>query len=127
MKRYRAASGMAALALVGLVASQAVAVAPAPDRPAATSVARATAGAPGLGDSLFPKAGNGGYDVGHYSIALHYRPGSDSLRATATITALATKALSSFHLDLFGLNVDSVTVRGRVAEFDRSAPGRPTT
>ncbi len=92
MKRYRAASGMAGLAIVGLLASQAVAVAPAPTEPARTRAARATAGAPGLGDSLFPKAGTGGYDVGHYAITLHYRPGNGSLRATATITARATKA-----------------------------------
>jgi aminopeptidase N len=131
MKRYRAASGMAGLALAGLLASQAVAVAPTPERPAPAPATRATAGAPGLGDSLFPKAGNGGYDVRHYSITLHYRPGSDSLRATATITARATKALSSFHLDFYGLNVESVSARGRAAEFDRHGseltvtPARP--
>src|SRR5436190_2057820 len=31
-------------------------------------------GDPGLGDPLFPLAGNGGYDVRHYALALAYDP-----------------------------------------------------
>ena len=31
-------------------------------------------GAPGAGDSYFPKYGNGGYDVSHYDIRLNYNP-----------------------------------------------------
>ena len=33
-----------------------------------------TAGAPGSGDAYFPFAGNGGYDVLHYDLALRYTP-----------------------------------------------------
>ena len=31
-------------------------------------------GSPGLGDPFFPGAGNGGYDVSHYSLTLDYAP-----------------------------------------------------
>ncbi len=33
-----------------------------------------TAGSDGLGDPFFPQAGNGGYDVRHYSLDLGYDP-----------------------------------------------------
>lgn len=79
-----------------------------------------TPGAPGIGDPYFPTEGNGGYDVRHYDIALHYRPATDRLRARTTITARATQALSSFNLDFHGLTVRSVRVDGRRAHFSRS-------
>jgi hypothetical protein len=34
----------------------------------------------GLGDPFFPNAGNRGYDVLHYDVALSYAPGSGKLR-----------------------------------------------
>ena len=36
-------------------------------------------GSPGLGDPFFPNAGNGGYDVGHYSLTVGYEPSANQL------------------------------------------------
>ena len=36
-------------------------------------------GAPGIGDSLYPGFGNGGYDVQHYTLDLTVDPASGSL------------------------------------------------
>ncbi|MEU9730835.1 M1 family metallopeptidase [Streptomyces sp. NPDC048002] len=77
------------------------------------------AGAPGLGDPYFPKAGNGGYDVGHYALDLSYDPARRHLDGTATVTARATEDLSAFNLDLAGLKVEEVTVAGERARFSR--------
>ncbi|NAS26691.1 M1 family peptidase [Herbidospora sp. NEAU-GS84] len=79
-----------------------------------------TAGAAGIGDADFPNDGNGGYDVGHYTLALGYDPATRLLAGTATIDATATENLSSFNLDLRGFTVSSVTVGGRPAKFTRS-------
>lgn len=87
------------------------------DRGAARS---GTAGASGIGDADFPTDGNGGYDVGHYTLALGYDPASRRLAGTTTIDATATENLSSFNLDLHGFTVDAVTVGGRSAPFSRS-------
>ncbi|MFJ7149430.1 M1 family metallopeptidase [Streptomyces sp. NPDC100445] len=81
--------------------------------------AQDTAGGPGLHDPYFPKAGNGGYDVGHYALTLDYTPAGRRLTGTAVITARATQDLSAFDLDLAGLRVDSVTVEGRAARWSR--------
>ena len=48
-------------------------------------------GSPGLGDPFFPNAGNGGYDVSHYSLTLAYEPSSNRLSGTAAITATARR------------------------------------
>jgi aminopeptidase N len=69
-------------------------------------------GSDGIGDSYFPTAGNGGYDVGNYDLDLVYEPASRELHGTATITATATHTLTSFNLDFTGLTVDSITVNG---------------
>ncbi|ASU80262.1 peptidase [Actinopolyspora erythraea] len=76
------------------------------------------AGAPGVGDSYFPKAGNGGYDVSHYDIRLRYQPENDQLRGTTTIVAEPTEKLSSFNLD-FALEIRSVRVNGVPARVER--------
>ncbi|SEG77607.1 Peptidase family M1 [Actinacidiphila yanglinensis] len=76
-------------------------------------------GAPGVGDRLFPDAGNGGYDVGHYTLDLGYDPASGRLRGTATLTATADRDLARFNLDLAGLDVRSVTVDGAAARAGR--------
>jgi aminopeptidase N len=77
-------------------------------------------GAAGLGDPYFPLAGNGGYQVDHYEIALAFRPRSGRVRASVAISAVSTQALSAFNLDLRGLRVGSVTVDGAPAAFRRS-------
>ncbi|MEV5549463.1 M1 family metallopeptidase [Streptomyces sp. NPDC052309] len=79
-----------------------------------------TPGGSGARDPYFPKAGNGGYDVGHYALDLAYDPGTHQLSGTATITARATQDLSAFNLDLKGLDVQKVTVEGRGARFNRA-------
>ena len=72
-------------------------------------------GSPSAGDPYFPGDGNGGYDVQHYDLALAYRPATDRLEGTATITVKATQDLSRFNLDLSGLTVRSVRVEGTKA------------
>ncbi len=78
-----------------------------------------TPGASGVGDPYYPLDGNGGYDVQNYDLDLRYDPGTDVLTGTATITASAIQNLSSFDLDLVGLDVRSVTVGGKAATFSR--------
>jgi aminopeptidase N len=78
-----------------------------------------TPGAEGAGDPFFPNAGNGGYDVRHYSLKLDYEPQNEQLDGDVTITARATQDLSSFNLDLRGLKVDSVTVNDAAGSFTR--------
>jgi aminopeptidase N len=78
-----------------------------------------TPGSPGLGDPFFPDAGNGGYDVSHYSLALSYEPASNDLTGAATITATATQNLSRFDLDLRGFAISRLEVNGRDAAFAR--------
>ncbi|CAM5490666.1 metallopeptidase [Streptomyces avidinii] len=77
-------------------------------------------GASGVRDPFFPKAGNGGYQVEHYDLDLDYDPVGGRLHATAVITARAEQALSSFNLDLSGLQVERVTVQGAGARFNRT-------
>ncbi|MEU5052501.1 M1 family metallopeptidase [Streptomyces sp. NPDC021096] len=76
-------------------------------------------GAAGAHDPLFPRLGNGGYDVAHYGLTLDYEPEGNRLGATAVITARATQHLSAFNLDLKGLTVRSVRVDGEPARFQR--------
>ncbi|MFF8380807.1 M1 family metallopeptidase [Streptomyces sp. NPDC015661] len=81
---------------------------------------RGTPGAAGLRDPLFPKLGNGGYDVGHYDLTLAYDPASGRLDGTAEITARATQDLSAFNLDFAGLTVRRATVDGAPAAYNRA-------
>jgi aminopeptidase N len=86
---------------------------------AAPAQADFTPGAEGAGDPFFPNAGNGGYDVDHYSLTLDYEPQNEQLAGDVTITAHATQDLSRFNLDLRGFKVDSITVNGAAASFAR--------
>src|SRR4029079_1876762 len=75
------------------------------------------AGAPGSGDPFFPLAGNGGYEVSHYSLAIAYR---HELSGHVAVFARATENLSRFDLDLRDfLKVSRVTVGGRRAAFSQ--------
>jgi aminopeptidase N len=78
-----------------------------------------TPGSTGLGDPFFPNAGNGGYDVSHYSLTLGYEPAQDQLTGTAVITATATQDLSRFDLDLRGFSISRLLVNGAAASFTR--------
>ncbi|MDA0136162.1 M1 family metallopeptidase [Solirubrobacter sp. CPCC 204708] len=77
-------------------------------------------GAPGIGDPYFPLDGNGGYDVSHYGLTLSYDPDTDVLRGVAKLEITAKQDLSSFNLDLIGMNVRLALVDGWPARVSRS-------
>lgn len=87
------------------------------------------AGASGSGDEYFPYAGNGGYDVLNYDLALRYTPPSDpavlegTLNGVATVTLRATQDLQSLNFDLRGLDVTSVRIDGKAAKHGKSQGG----
>ncbi|MBX6751424.1 MAG: M1 family metallopeptidase [Micromonosporaceae bacterium] len=77
-------------------------------------------GAPGLCDSYYPQAGNGGYDVEDYHLDLTYDPATQTLRGVATITATATANLRTFNLDYYGPDIESVRVDDQSAATEYS-------
>ena len=78
------------------------------------------AGSSGLGDSLYPDFGNGGYDVTHYTLDITVDDVSTSdLTAVTTIEANAIQDLLSFNLDFVGFDIDEITVNGEPADFSR--------
>ena len=87
----------------------------------AAAMADPTPGSSGLGDRLYPKLGNGGYDVADYKLDLRYATSAPAqpLVGTATIRATATKALSRFDLDFGGDAVGTVRVNGAAARWRR--------
>jgi aminopeptidase N len=112
----------AALALVLAVAgctSTDTTISPAPSVSASSSAGPFGPGADGLGDRYYPKAGNGGYDVGNYDLDVTYDPATDVLDGVAAITATATANLTSFNLDFVGLATTSVTVDGATARSEQ--------
>lgn len=76
-------------------------------------------GADGLGDSLYPQFGNGGYDVLHYTLDFDIQPVENSLNATVTIDATATQDLTSFNLDFVGFEIASISVNEAPATYSR--------
>lgn len=87
---------------------------------AVAGAAQPQPGASGLGDSLYPGLGNGGYDVQHYTLDLNVTDVETStLNAVTNIEAKATQDLSSFNLDFIGFNINSITVNGQLATFSR--------
>lgn len=87
-----------------------------------TTTIPGTDGAAGVGDPYFPGAGNSGYDVTSYDLRATVQvAGRDRLDATSTIVLTPTEDLRSFHLDLFGFDVSSVTVDGAPAGVAREA------
>ncbi len=79
------------------------------------------AGSSGMGDSLYPQFGNGGYDVTHYTLDITVNDvATSSLTAITTIEAKATQDLSSFNLDFIGFEIKSITVNEQPAGFDRA-------
>jgi aminopeptidase N len=76
-------------------------------------------GAPGIGDRVIPRAGNGGYSVRAYDVRLGYDPRSGRIRARTRIRATAHRALRTFNLDLRRLRVLRVEVNGSRAGFRR--------
>lgn len=87
------------------------------DASSRTTTLRPGAGSPGLGDSLYPRLGNGGYDAQHYDLAITYDPTEEILSGTSTMTALAVQDLSAFNLDMAALLASAVRVDGQPAMF----------
>jgi aminopeptidase N len=104
--------GRVSAALVAVVAAFAIAA-------GGAAAADFTAGSAGLGDPMFPNAGNGGYDVQNYNLKLDYTPAGNQLAGSAVITATATQNLSSFNLDLRGFGISRLLVDGKAATFAR--------
>src|SRR3954452_18808869 len=104
MKRSAAAAVCACLAAFPGLAAQASA---------------ATAGAEGVGDKYFPQAGNGGYDVKHYDVAMGITPAANTVDAEVTIKLRALTELSSFDLDFLGPEITSLTLDGDEVDFTR--------
>jgi len=80
-------------------------------------------GATGIGDEYYPASGNGGYDVAGYQVDLRYRPESNALTATTTVTATVTAAegLQRFNFDLQPtMKVRAVLVNAVPARFARA-------
>ena len=89
--------------------------------PAVASAERYVAGAPGTGDPFFPQAGNGGYDVRHYSLDLSYSPSENRLTGRVAIFARATQNLSRFNLDFRDFYaISRLTVNLKRASFSQS-------
>lgn len=76
-------------------------------------------GADSLNDSYYPQMGNGGYDALHYTIDLSVDIANNKVSGSTTLDAQATESLSSFNLDLHGLEVSAVTVNAVSAAFSR--------
>jgi aminopeptidase N len=77
-------------------------------------------GSAGLGDSYFPGAGNGGYDVRNYRLDLRYQPDTDRLDGHATLEAVAVQPLSRFNLDFGPLDISALSVNGQPARWERA-------
>ncbi|WP_437090959.1 M1 family metallopeptidase [Streptomyces hundungensis] len=77
-------------------------------------------GSAGVRDPLFPRLGNAGYDVQHYTLDLDYDPSSGRLEGGVTIVAKAVEDLSAFDLDFAGMDVESATVDDEPAAVNRA-------
>ena len=77
----------------------------------ASSVPDGAPGGEGIGDRLYPRLGNGGYDVDAYEFVIEVSPGG-KITAEADIVLVAAHDLSQFNLDLSGLTVDGISVAG---------------
>jgi aminopeptidase N len=84
-----------------------------------TSTPSPVKGSAGIGDSLYPNLGNGGYDAQHYIISLQVDPLANTVTGSTTLLAIATDSLSSFNLDFHGLTVDAVTVNESNTKYSR--------
>ena len=109
--RFRIAIFAVGLLLVALPAVSAAA-------PGGGGKGKPSNGARTLGDPILPQIGNGGYDVDHYRIYLDYDPVATEFNsARTTLDATADEKLKQFSLDFQQLDVASVKVDGRRAEF----------
>jgi aminopeptidase N len=89
-------------------------------------------GAASGGDSYLAGSGNGGYGIDHYELALRYRPVTNRLEGSATISATSSQVLERFSLDLSRLRVSRVRIEGqRGTQYSQTThkltitPGKP--
>ncbi len=79
-----------------------------------------TQGASSVEDPVVPGLGNTGYDVSHYNLTLAWNQETKFLDAVAEITMNSTQELSSFYLDLDGLEVLQASVDGDIVPFEQT-------
>ncbi len=91
-------------------------VAPADSAPASRPAGRS--GSWGVGDRYFPLDGNAGIDVLHYDVRDRYDFATRQISGTTRLRLRATRALTTFHLDLL-LPVRWVNVGGVSARFTK--------
>jgi aminopeptidase N len=92
-----------------------------PTEPSPTASVKFEPGAPGVGDSLYPRFGNSGYDVQHYTLDITVKDVATSqLDGMTSLDAKATQNLSSFNLDFIGFEISSILVNGESAAFKRA-------
>ncbi|HSS95975.1 MAG TPA: M1 family metallopeptidase [Terriglobales bacterium] len=77
-------------------------------------------GGEGIGDPYFPEFGNEGYDVQHYQIDLAVDMERQEIEGETTIEAVAKRDLSGIDLEFAGLEIDSLTVDGEAASYERN-------
>ncbi len=80
-----------------------------------------TVGAPGIGDPYFPAAGNGGYDVEHYLLAVEIDVEDNFINGTAYIHMFPTQDLSQFNLDFVKLNISEIRINEQPATYEQFA------
>lgn len=76
-------------------------------------------GAPGLNDPVYPLAGNGGYTVDRYDVALAWNPETGVVDGDTTVHMTVLEPLAAFNLDYSGPEIATVTVAGRQATWSR--------
>jgi aminopeptidase N len=121
------------LAVLGLSLLSTIAVpALAQEATPTPATAGCTSGSSGIGDPYYPRLGNSGYDVQHYTLDLDLDVAGAAITAgNATIEAIALADLCAFNLDFRGLEIDTITVGGQTASFSRHGgeltiePGAP--
>ena len=74
----------------------------------------------GVGDRLYPDLGSADLDVQSYDVRLAYDIPAARIDATVTITTLLDRPLDVIAIDAGQLVVDSVTVDGTAATFERT-------
>jgi aminopeptidase N len=79
------------------------------------------AGSNGIGDSLYPDFGNGGYQVEKYTLDITVLDiATSNLTAIVTLEAQAAQDLHSFNLDFIGFEITAITINGQSADFERN-------
>ena len=76
-------------------------------------------GSPGLGDPFFPNAGNGGYDVAHYSLNAGLRAVHEPALGHRHDHGDGYAEPVRFDLDLRGFSISRLLVNGQAASFAR--------